>query len=82
MSAPSAAVAVQPYQYIAGQGTPSTARRIPRMLRAQENDAERGIDGDQREIQLERDHVENANAVPYANAKLRNACEDVMTRSL
>ena len=65
MSAPSAAVAVQPYQYIAGAS--ERHRRlgdIARMVRAQKNDAERGIDGEQREIQLERDHVENRERCP------------------
>src|SRR5262249_42202742 len=32
---------------------------IPRMARAQENDAKRGINGEKREIQLERHRVEN-----------------------
>ena len=60
MSAPSAAVAVQPYQYIAGRKLPIDGPDgVSRMMRAQKHDAERGIDGEQREIELERDHVED-----------------------
>ncbi len=51
MSAPSAAVAVQPYQYIAGCNEPHRGRDdISRMVRAQNDEANRGIDGKQREI--------------------------------
>ena len=52
------------------------------MVCARKDDAKRRINREQREIQFERDHVEDPNAVPYANANLWNACEDVMSRNL
>jgi hypothetical protein len=80
MNAPSAAVAVQPYQYIAGARNPiegSTTSRawcVPRRTTPIEGY------GEQRKIQFERDHVENREGCPIPNAKLQNACEDVMTQ--
>ena len=82
MSAPSAAVAVQPYQYIAGaRNAIDGPDNISRMMRAREHNAERGIDGEQRDIQLERDHIEDRERGPVCKGNLRNECEAVMTRS-
>ena len=39
------------------------------MVRAQKDDAKRGIDGEQREIQLERDHVENRERCPVCKCE-------------
>ena len=68
-SAPSAAEAVQPYQYIAGARNDIAGSTIPRVVRAQEDDALLGIDGEQCEIQLECDHVENSESSPVSECK-------------
>ena len=53
MSAPSAAVAVQPYQYIAGTRNPIAGSATSlRMMRAQKDNTERGINGEKSEIAL------------------------------
>ena len=63
-------MAVQPYQYIAGSKEPHRGiDDISRMVRAQKDDAERGIDGEQREIQLERDHVEDRERCPVGKCE-------------
>src|SRR4029453_1317787 len=42
---------------------------ITRMVRSQKDDAKRGIDGEEREIQLERDHVEDRERCPVCKGE-------------
>src|SRR5262245_29508483 len=64
MSAPSAAVAVHPYQCIAGRKLPIDGATVSREVRAQKHDANRWIDGEQCEIEFERNHVEHREGKP------------------
>ena len=83
MSAPSAAVAVQPYQYIAGRKLPIDGPdAVSRMMRAQKHDANRRIDGEQREVELERDHVEHRESDPERKCEpAEPRSEDVISRN-
>ena len=50
------------------------------MVRTQKDDANRGIDGEQREIEFECDHVEDRERRPVRKANLRSWVDDVIAR--
>ena len=70
MSAPNAAVAVQPYQYIAGRKLPIDGPTVSREWCVPRSTTPIvGIDGEQREIQLERDHIEDRECGPVCKCE-------------
>jgi hypothetical protein len=54
---------------------------VSRMVRAQKNNANRRIDGEQREIELKHDHIEERERGPVRKCERAEPGDDVITRS-